>query len=398
MSDLKIFAKTIDEKAQAQIDLLLAQKPFEKCKIRIMPDVHAGAGCVIGFTADLGDKVIPNIVGVDIGCGMLTVELGRIEINYQKLDEVIRKYIPSGMNVHESAEHFPLIDDLICYDQLKNVDRLYASLGTLGGGNHFIEIDTDQAGVKYLIIHTGSRNLGKQVAEIYQNIAIRSVAQQRGEDRIALIDRLKAEGRSKEIAKALVDFDIARQPRIPKELCYLEGKERDDYLHDMKLCQLFARFNRDRIADTICRRMGWIYVSRFHTVHNYIDNAGMVRKGAISAKAGQIVLIPMNMRDGCLIARGLGNKDWNESAPHGAGRIMSRAQAKREISMSDYSESMDGIYTTSLSCNTLDEAPQAYKPMQEIIDCIGDTVDVIQIIKPTYNFKAEEIGRIDNER
>lgn len=395
MSDLKIFAKTIEEKAKAQIDLLLAQKPFESCKIRIMPDVHAGAGCVIGFTADLGDKVIPNIVGVDIGCGMLTVELGRIEIDYHKLDEVIRKNIPSGMNVHESYGHYALIDDLICYKQLKNIDRLHASLGTLGGGNHFIEIDTDQAGVKYLIIHTGSRNLGKQVAEIYQNMAIHSLTKKRGEDRGALVDRLKAEGRSKEIAKALVDFDVARPPRIPKELCYLEGKERDDYLYDMKLCQTFARYNRDTIADTICRHMGWISVSRFHTVHNYIDNAGMVRKGAISAKAGQIVLIPINMRDGCLVARGLGNKDWNESAPHGAGRIMSRAQAKREISMSDYCDSMEGIYTTSVSCNTLDEAPQAYKPMQEIVDCIEDTVDIIQIIKPTYNFKAEETRRIE---
>ena len=393
MSDLKIFAKTIDEKAQAQIDLLLAQKPFENCKIRIMPDVHAGAGCVIGFTADLGDKVIPNIVGVDIGCGMLTVELGRIEIDYQKLDEVIRKYIPSGMNVHESYGHYSLIDELSCYEDLKNVDWLHASLGTLGGGNHFIEIDTDQAGVKYLIIHTGSRNLGKQVAEIYQNLAIQYIAQKRGKERIDLIDRLKAEGRSKEIAKALVDFDIACPPRIPKELCYLEGKERDDYLHDMKLCQIFARVNRDMIANTICRHMGWEPLMRIHTVHNYIDDDGMVRKGAISAKAGQIVLIPMNMRDGCIVARGLGNKDWNESAPHGAGRIMSRAEAKSKISFDEYHQSMSGIYSHSVSMWTIDEAPQAYKPMQEIIDCIGETVDIIQLIKPTYNFKAEEIGR-----
>lgn len=387
MKDLKIFAKTVEEKAQAQIDLLLVQKPFENCKVRIMPDVHAGAGCVIGFTANLGDKVIPNIVGVDIGCGMLTVALGPIEIDFSKLDQVIRAYVPSGMNVHESAGYYTLIDALICREKLRNVERLHASLGTLGGGNHFIEVDEDDSGNKYLIIHTGSRNLGKQVAEIYQDLAVKNLTSCK-EERLEIISRLKAEGREREIASALAT--LKTKTSIPKELCYLEGADRDSYLHDMHLCQDFARYNRETIANTICRRMGWTTLDHFHTTHNYIDNDGMVRKGAISARAGEIVLIPMNMRDGCIIGRGLGNKDWNESAPHGAGRIMSRSKAKEAISLTTYAESMDGIFTTSVCPETLDEAPQAYKPMQEIIDCIADTVRVLKVIKPIYNFKASE--------
>lgn len=388
MRDLKIFAKTIEPQAQAQIDLLLAQKPFENCKIRIMPDVHAGAGCVIGFTANLGDKVIPNIVGVDIGCGMLTVELGPIEIDYKVLDNVIRNCIPSGRTVHDKAERITLIDDLICRDRLKNMEWLHASMGTLGGGNHFIEIDTDDIGNKYLVIHTGSRNLGKQVAEIYQDIAVKSLYAAK-DNRAEIIESLKAEGREHEIQAALAA--LKKNSTIPCDLCYLEGVNRDNYLHDMKLCQRFARENRSRIATQICSRMGWpLAANSFSTVHNYIDDKGMVRKGAISAEMGKILLIPINMKDGCIIGKGLGNKEWNESAPHGAGRLMSRAKAKASIPMDAYRGAMEGIYTTSVCPNTLDEAPQAYKPMDEILSCISDTVQVLQIIKPVYNFKAGE--------
>lgn len=385
MKDLKIFAKTIEPQAQAQIDLLLAQKPFEGCKVRIMPDVHAGAGCVIGFTADLGDKVIPNIVGVDIGCGMLTINLGPIEINYARLDDIIRRYIPSGMTVHEHAGHFTLIDDLRCYDRLRNVEWLHNSVGTLGGGNHFIEIDAGDDGNKYLIIHTGSRNLGKQVAEIYQDIAVKTLHSTKS-SREELIRRLKAEGRERDIAMELSHLKAGAQ--IPRDLCYVEGEARENYLYDMRICQRFAQYNRSRIADTILWYMGWRYYDRFETVHNYIDPFGMVRKGAICASAGKTVLIPINMKDGCIIGMGLGNPDWNESAPHGAGRLMSRAKAKASIPMEDYRAAMEGIYTTSVSKSTLDEAPQAYKPMNEILSCIADTVKVIQIIKPVYNFKA----------
>lgn len=391
MKDLKVFAKTIEQQAQAQIDLLLAQKPFESCKVRIMPDVHAGAGCVIGFTANLGDKVIPNIVGVDIGCGMLVVPLGKISIDYQALDNAIRQYVPSGRNVHSAPVSHVDLSMYRCFERLRNVEWLQNSLGTLGGGNHFIEIDTDEDDNKYLVIHTGSRNLGKQVAEIYQSIAVNSLHSKK-EERATLIQRLKAEGRECEISEALKQLKVETS-NIPADLCYLEGENRDNYLHDMRLCQDFAIQNREIIARIICDAMGcWIIdkSTMFHTVHNYIDSENMVRKGAISAKAGQPLLIPINMRDGCILGEGLGNPDWNESAPHGAGRIMSRSKAKSSISIEAYKESMEGIFTTSVDLQTLDEAPQAYKPMSEIVECIAETVTVKKILKPVYNFKASE--------
>lgn len=389
MKDLKIFAKTVDQKALDQIDLLLAQEPFKDCKVRIMPDVHAGKGCVIGFTANLGNKVIPNIVGVDIGCGMLTVELGQVDINYNDLDRKIRRLIPSGMAVHESASMIlvPFLRSFYCSDHLHDVDWLLCSMGTLGGGNHFIEVDEDDKGNKYLIIHTGSRNLGKQVAEIYQNLAIHRIRSMKSE-RLDLIDRLKAEGREKEIAGELKK--LKAKTSIPNDLCYLEGEDRENYLHDMKLCQDFARSNRNRIADLICYSMGWKPINKFHTVHNYIDDTGMVRKGAISARADEPLLIPINMRDGCILGHGRGNEDWNQSAPHGAGRLMSRKEAKASIPISEYEATMAGIWSTSVSTATLDEAPQAYKPMDEILSCISETVNVDRIIKPVYSFKAGE--------
>ena len=395
--NLKIFTNNIDFEALSQVYRLASQPAFTDCKIRIMPDVHAGAGCVIGFTADLGDKVIPNIVGVDIGCGMLTVKLGQIDIDYAKLDSVIRMYIPSGRNVHGGATYpVKTMKQLYCYNYLKNRDWIRCSLGTLGGGNHFIEIDEDIKGNKYLVIHSGSRNLGKQVAEYYQKVAIENLS---GVNDIScaqkeLVESLKAQGREKEISGAIEELHKTFKPKakgIPKELSYLEGEDRLNYLHDMKICQEFAVANRKMMADIICHRMQWVPVSSFETIHNYIEHdTNMVRKGAISAKYGERVLIPINMRDGCIIGIGKGNEDWNCSAPHGAGRLMSRAKAKENISLEDFEASMKGIYTTSVNRSTLDESPMAYKSMDEILENIEDTIEVECIIKPVYNFKASE--------
>ena len=400
MSDLKIFTDNIEPEALNQIYTLIKQPAFADCKVRIMPDVHAGKGCVIGFTADLGDKVIPDIVGVDIGCGMLCCEIGKIDIDYAKLDSVICEHIPAGRSVRAEEINFPQIEDLYCKNQLRNMERLKCSLGTLGGGNHFIEVDEDNEGMKYLVIHTGSRNLGKQVAEIYQKMAIDDM---QGENKLAeeiqkLIAEYKDTGRQKDIQRGLAELKRKWRPdklNIPKELCYLTGEHREMYLHDMKICQEFARVNRRAIQDIIFYYMGWTFsrsfMERFQTIHNYIDHdTNIVRKGAISAKSGEKVLIPINMRDGCVIGVGKGNEDWNCSAPHGAGRIMSRSKAKENVSLEEYQESMKGIYTTSVSQSTIDESPMAYKPMDEILEHIKDTVEIVKIIKPVYNFKASE--------
>lgn len=427
MKNLKIFTNDIEQEAINQINELLDQETFKDSKIRIMPDVHAGKGCVIGFTGDLGNKVIPNIVGVDIGCGMLTVELRNIDLNLEKLDKVIREYVPSGFEVHNERKYkFLELQDLKCYRELRDTKRLERSIGTLGGGNHFIEIDIDKDNNKYLIIHTGSRNLGKQVAEYYQELANQLCNYNIGEykeKQQELIKTYKEQGKKQEIQSALMELKEEYKidhKKIPKELAYLEGQYREDYLHDMKICQEFAKDNRLCIAKQIlCNYFELPYYEGyksvrlreeptsasdwytqdmiekdfyyFETIHNYIafeDN--IVRKGAISAKIGEKVLIPMNMRDGCIIGVGKGNEDWNCSAPHGAGRIMSRIKAKETYNLNEYKESMKGIFTTSVNENTIDEAPFVYKPMQEIIDNIGDTVDIIKIIKPIYNFKASE--------
>lgn len=397
MSDLKIFTDNIEPAALDQIYTLIKQPAFENCKVRIMPDVHAGAGCVIGFTADLGDKVIPNIVGVDIGCGMRVVELGNTDIDFEKLDKAIRKSVPSGRNVHENRFiKFDKLQDLYCYRNLKDTKKLEKSLGTLGGGNHFIEIDTDEDGIKYLIIHSGSRKLGKQVAEYYQNRAIEIIS---GKDKLyemqeKLIAEYKAQGRKKEIEKAIKELHRKFNPNplgIPKELCYLTDKYRNQYLHDMQICQEFAVKNRAAMADAILNEMEWKALDSFETIHNYIElESNLVRKGAISAKENEKLLIPINMRDGCIIGLGKGNKDWNCSAPHGAGRLMSRSKAKELVSLEEFEETMKGIYTTSVNQSTIDESPMVYKPIEEIIENIKDTVEIIKIIKPIYNFKASE--------
>lgn len=409
MKNLKIFTQNIEQEALDQINTLMEQPAFSDCKVRIMPDVHAGAGCVIGFTADLGDKVIPNIVGVDIGCGMLTIELGEIdaeddsivnhvtEIDFEKLDQVIRDRVPCGYNVHEGRKtRFEKIQELKCYRDLKDTKRFERSIGTLGGGNHFIEIDEGAEGKKYLVIHTGSRNLGKQVADYYQNLAVELM---QGKDKLLkaqeqLIADYKAQGRRTEIQNAIKQLHKTWRPAdidIPKDLCYLTGQYCEDYLHDMQICQEFAVWNRMSIADAIMAGMGWVGIDIFETIHNYIDlSTNMVRKGAISAKKDEKLLIPINMRDGCIVGIGKGNDDWNQSAPHGAGRIMSRHKAREVVSMDEFRESMDGIFTTSVSVDTIDEAPMVYKPMDEIIENIKDTVDILEIIKPVYNFKASE--------
>lgn len=401
MSDLKIFTDNIEPQALDQIYTLIKQPAFRDCKVRIMPDVHAGKGCVIGFTADFGDKVIPNIVGVDIGCGMECVELGNIDIDYAELDRVIRKYVPSGRNVHEEENGISeeIIDKLYCKDKLREVKWLKCSLESLGGGNHFIEIDEDSDRNKYLIIHTGSRNLGKQVAEIYQQMAIDDMqgANKLAEESKALIEEYKRTGRHKDIERGLENLKRKWKPdklNIPKELCYLTGEHREMYLHDMKLCQEFARINRRTIENIIGYYMNWSInreTVKFQTIHNYIDHdTNIVRKGAISAQKGEKVLIPINMRDGCIIGIGKGNEDWNCSAPHGAGQIMSRSKAKENITLEEFQKSMQGIYTTSVNQSTIDESPMAYKQIAEIVANIQDTVEIVKIIKPVYNFKASE--------
>lgn len=410
MKDLKIFTDDIEQEAINQINELLDQEAFKDSKIRIMPDVHAGKGCVIGFTGNLGNKVIPNIVGVDIGCGMLCVELGNIDLDLERLDKIIREYVPSGFEVHDERKYkFLELQDLKCYRELKDTKRLERSIGTLGGGNHFIEIDIDEDNNKYLVIHTGSRNLGKQVAEYYQELANQLCnynIDEYKEKQQELIKKYKEQGKKQEIQSALMklkeEYKIDHK-KIPKDLAYLEGQYREDYLHDMKICQEFAILNRKTIANIILKNIMYYQDGEeplncwdlkddyFETIHNYISfEDNIVRKGAISAKKGEMVLIPMNMRDGCIIGVGKGNDDWNQSAPHGAGRIMSRMKAKETFNLDEYKESMKDIYTTSVNENTIDEAPFVYKPMQEIIDNISDTVDIIKIIKPIYNFKASD--------
>ena len=405
--NLKIFTNDIEQEAINQIDELLEQEPFKNCKVRIMPDVHAGKGCVIGFTADLGDKVIPNIVGVDIGCGMLCVELGKIDLNLEKLDKVINENIPAGRNIREEKLiNFDKINDLYCLRELKETKKFNKAIGTLGGGNHFIEVDADEEDNKYLVIHTGSRNLGKQVADYYQNLAIElcSGKEEMFKRKEEIIKTYKEQGRKSEIQKALKQLEAEykqNKPDFPNDLCYLEGKYREMYLHDMKICQEYASLNRLNIAKEILMNYFQLtYVpeidyppimnNRFETIHNYISfEDNIVRKGAIRANKGERVIIPINMRDGSIIAVGKGNEDWNNSAPHGAGRLMSRKKAKETFNLEEFKKSMADIYSTSVLEETIDEAPFVYKPMQEIIDNMQDTVEIEKIIKPIYNFKAK---------
>ncbi|NLG87766.1 MAG: RtcB family protein [Clostridiaceae bacterium] len=360
----KVFTDNVESEAIAQIMELCDQEFVKDSVIRIMPDAHAGAGCTIGTTMTISDKIVPNLVGVDIGCGMETIKLKQKEIDFQKLDRVIYDHIPSGFNIrkkqHKYTENVDL-NKLACKNHV-DLERARLSIGTLGGGNHFIEVNRDSNGTLYLVVHSGSRHLGKQVAEYYQKLAYRELTAKSG-----------------------------GSVKISRQLAYVHGKSYNDYLHDMKIVQQYAVYNRKAIVDEIINRMGFETEDWFTTIHNYIDLDSMIlRKGAISARKGERVLIPINMRDGSLICIGKGNKDWNCSAPHGAGRIMSRRQAKKTISLEEFKKTMEGIYTTTVNRDTLDECALAYKPMDEIIDNIKDTVEVVDIIKPVYNFKASE--------
>lgn len=390
---VKVFARTFEQEAYDQVKRLADCEAYKHSKIRVMPDAHAGKGCVVGTTIQLAGKVTPNLVGVDIGCGMLVVEMKEREINLEKLDCFIRENIPCGFNVRETPLEKYMNDNLgrfhcqSCLDE----DLYYKSIGTLGGGNHFIEIDKSAKGNLYLVIHSGSRNLGVRVCRYYQDMAIAEMGKEHSHlHRNALIEKLKAEGRQSEIQSEMKK--LPHHAPADKELAYLSGDNYLRYIHDMREAQDYARNNRLAMAEAIFNGMRLHFASYFETIHNYISTFDLIlRKGAVSARKGEKLIIPMNMRDGALLCVGKGNPDWNYSAPHGAGRLMSRTQAKERVSMEEYKESMNGVYSTSVNRSTIDEAPQAYKPMSEIISLIGDTVEVKEIIKPIYNFKASDI-------
>ena len=389
------YAKVIEEGAIEQIRRMCDYELTAGSRVRIMPDVHAGKGCTIGTTMTVTDKVCPNIVGVDIGCGMFTVKLADKELDFEKIDAACH-YIPSGMNVWEGRKERFDLTELRCYRSLRDTRRLERSLGTLGSGNHFVEVDRSADGTNYLVIHSGSRNLGKQVAEVYQQLAVdlHMGKERYFNQRDEIIRTYKEEGRRSEIQQALKELKNNYETQalaVPADICWLYGTFLDDYLHDVEICQKFARRNREKMAEIILERTGMTALESFHTIHNYIDTKEMIlRKGAIAAHAGEKVLIPINMRDGSVIAIGKGSEEWNYSAPHGAGRIMSRGKAKEAIDIEAYKESMKGIYTTSVSESTLDEAPMAYKSLEDIIDVISDSVDIIEVMRPVYNFKASE--------
>lgn len=383
MEQVKIFASIVDDTTKQQVEELAASEAYSGCTIRVMPDCHAGKGCTIGSVIQFKDKVVPNTVCVDIGCGMLVCALDAKDIDLKKLDDVIHEFIPAGFNVHEEPiRNFQM--NFIASISHKNY--IQNSIGTLGGGNHFIEVDEDNAGNKYLVIHSGSRNLGVQVCDFWQERGIARLTDNSA-IRNALIVQYKAEGREKELGQALKNL---KKPKINQELAYIEGTDLSDYLNDMKLCQQYAVLNRRTIADIILNHMGLGEVYSFTTIHNYIDIENkIIRKGAISAQKDELVIIPMNMRDGSLICVGKGNEDWLCSAPHGAGRIMSRKQAFNSLKMDDFQASMQGIYTTSVSEETIDEAPMVYKSADVIKNDIKDTVNILRVIKPIYNFKAK---------
>lgn len=382
-NDIKIYATTLEDVAFDQIKELGEFEPYQDSKIRIMPDCHAGAGCTIGTTMEIKDKITPNLVGVDIGCGMLTVKLKESEIDLRKLDAVINQFVPNGFNIHSEPKADFDFTQLI----VKNmpIERAKLSIGSLGGGNHFIEVGKNSKGELFLVIHSGSRNIGGQVAKHYQDIAIANLTDN-SKEREELIERLKKEGKQNAIGEELKKL---KKPIINKDLAYLTGADFDNYMHDMELMQRFAVLNRRTMANIILEKSELTEAEAFETIHNYIDFKRMIlRKGAVSAENGETLLIPINMRDGSIIAKGKGNEDWNYSAPHGAGRLMGRNEAHKKLSFDEFKEQMKDVYSTSVLTETLDEAPNAYKSMNEIIEAIGETVDIVDIIKPIYNFKA----------
>ena len=386
------YATRIEPSAVEQIRAMCDQPFTQGEHVAIMPDAHAGKGCTIGTTMTVSNKVVPNVVGVDIGCGMYTVDIGRSPIDLPALDEACHA-IPSGFSVWDGCKERFDLTGLRCYRALHDTKRLQRSLGTLGGGNHFVEVDVADDGTQHLVIHSGSRNLGTQVASHYQKLAV-ELHQGKEEyfaKRDALIAEYKAAGRRKELQVALKKLKWSEhKPDAPADLCWLYGTYFEDYLHDVAICQSFARRNRELMAETICSLAHLHDRDAFHTIHNYIDTQEMIlRKGAIAAHAGELVLIPLNMRDGSVLARGRGNPDWNYSAPHGAGRVLSRTAAKEQLSLKEYERQMTGVYTTSVSAATLDEAPGAYKSAEDILGPIADAVDIVDVLKPIYNFKAQ---------
>ena len=385
----KVFTDNVEAEAVSQIINLLNQEFAAGSKIRIMPDTHAGAGCVIGTTMTITDKIVPNLVGVDIGCGMETAILRDRHVELQKLDKTIHSLIPAGFETRKTAHTFVGEINLKRLRCAKSADlnRAELSIGTLGGGNHFIELDRDDDGQLYLVVHSGSRHLGKQIAEYYQKAAVKDL-QQKSKDINSLIAELKAQGREQEIQTELKKLDVQK---VDKNLAFCEGALFDDYLHDMGIAQEYAELNRRAMIWEIVKAMKFKVDDQFTTTHNYIDLESMIlRKGAISAKNGERVLIPINMRDGSLICIGKGNPDWNDSAPHGAGRLMSRSAAKQSFTLTQFEKAMEGIYSSTINKSTLDEAPFAYKPMEEIVANIGDTAEIVKTIRPIYNFKAAE--------
>ena len=393
---IKIFTQTIDDASKNQLRTMIESPAFENAKIRVMPDVHAGKGSVVGLTVANHKHIIPAVIGVDIGCGVLAYDIGFGPIDLDRLESVIRKHIPHGHAVRDRETDFPNLRRIRVYTQLKDTSRILKGLGTLGGGNHFIEVGERADGRKYLIVHSGSRNLGHQIATIYQNKAIAYHARNTAEQD-ELIARYKAEGRQNEISDAL--FELSKQkPFIPHDLAYLSDEDKENYLHDMNIAQQYAQANRKQILDTIVSEMSqsrslakqmFVY-DTIESVHNYYDfSDGVIRKGAISAHQGERVIIPLNMRDGCILGVGKGNSDWNNSAPHGAGRLMSRTEAKKKLKVEDFKSSMRHIYSTTVNENTIDESPKAYKSTIDIIELIRPTVDMKQIIYPIYNFKSD---------
>ncbi len=390
-NEAKIFTDVVDEASISQVLLLLNQEFVAGSKIRMMPDIHAGAGCTIGTTMTITNKIVPNLVGVDIGCGMETIKIKENHIELQKLDKLIYERIPSGFHVREKTHRYfdgINLGDLYCY---KYIDprRAEKSLGTLGGGNHFIEANKDNEGNIYVVVHSGSRHLGLEVANYYQEEGYKSLNGCTKKHIDELIAELKSQGREREIQKSISALKNTKRTNIPKQLAYVSGELFEKYIHDMKIVQRYAELNRQAMMDEIVKGMKFHVVEQFTTIHNYIDTDAMVlRKGAVSAKRDEKLLIPINMRDGSLICIGKGNDDWNQSAPHGAGRLMSRSTAKESFTVSEFKKQMSGIYTTSVNKDTLDECPMAYKGIDDIVNNIGDTVDIVRIIKPVYNFKA----------
>lgn len=388
--EAKVFTDVVDQESISQVINLLNQPYVEGSRVRMMPDIHAGAGCTIGTTMTITDKICPNLVGVDIGCGMETIRIREKHIEMQQLDKLIRQEIPSGFAIREKPHRYAKQIDLEALHCAKHVDLLRAekSIGTLGGGNHFIEANKDDDGNIYIVVHSGSRHLGLQIANYYQNAGFKALTSYRPEEIEAAIAKLKAEGRQSEI-QSTIQAMKSKHTYIPKPLAYVEGVLLQEYLDDMKLAQEFAMLNRKAMIDVIVKGLGVHVEEQFTTIHNYIDTEHRIlRKGAVSAQAGEKLLIPINMRDGSLICIGKGNEDWNCSAPHGAGRLMSRSAAKETFTVSEFKKQMEGIYTTSVGRSTLDECPMAYKRIEDIVDNIDPTVEIKAIIKPIYNFKA----------